>query len=156
MIEISDNLFDQIAGEAKKSPRKRKNYNFHKVPSDTLQRMIHAMEPGTYVQPHKHVEPDKREVFLIFKGKVAAVEYDDMGNVEKWCLLEAGGPVHGVEMTTRAWHNLIAIESSVIYEIKDGPYDPADDKYFAEWAPREDEPGTVGFNEKVLRSLGLK
>ena len=157
MIEINDLLFDRVAGAAKSSPRKRKNHNFHSDASDPLQRMIHAMEPGTYVQPHKHVEPDKREVFLIFRGKVAAVEYTDTGEVNQWTLLDASKGIYGVEMTPRAWHSLIALESgSIIYEVKDGPWDPRDDKHFATWAPREDEPGTSEFIQKILQSIGLR
>ena len=40
-------------------------------------------------------------------------------------------------------------------EIKDGPYDPSDDKYFADWAPKESESGGMEFNKKVLQSIGL-
>ena len=64
----SDNL-KKLKQQATYSPRLRKNYNFHKDPEDTLHRMLHAMNPGTYVQPHKHEDPDKREVFIILEGK---------------------------------------------------------------------------------------
>lgn len=156
MIELNKELFDKVAVDAKNSERRRKNLNFHTMASDTLQRMIHAMEPDTYVQPHRHIDPDKREVFIAFRGKVAAIEYDDDGKVSRWCLIEACGNTTGVEMTPRAWHSLIALESSIIYEIKDGPYDPADDKYFADWAPKENAGDGIEFNEKVLKSIGLK
>jgi hypothetical protein len=59
-------------------------------------------------------------------------------------------------MTPRAWHSLIALESSIIYEVKDGPYDPADDKYFAGWAPGETSGEGLDFNDMVLKNLGLK
>jgi len=125
------------------------------VASDPLNRMIHAMEPETYVQPHRHLNPDKREVFLVLRGKVAAVEYTEDGAVESWTVLDAGSGVHGVEMALRKWHSLIALESgTVIYELKDGPYDPANDKDFAEWAPKEGLPGCTEFNARVLQSIG--
>jgi hypothetical protein len=39
------------------------------------------------------------------------------------------------------WHTVIALESgSVVYEVKDGPYSPIDDKNFASWAPKEGDP----------------
>ena len=156
MIELNQELFDRIALEAKASERRRKNLNFHQISSDPLQRMIHAMEPDTYVQPHRHIDPDKREVFIIFRGKVAAVEYDDEGQISRWCLLDAHGETVAVEMTPRAWHSLIALESSVIYEVKDGPYDPADDKYFAHWAPKENDEEKSGFITTILKRIGLQ
>jgi cupin fold WbuC family metalloprotein len=156
MIQLNQELFDKMALEAKNSERRRKNLNFHTQASDTLQRMIHSMEPDTYVQPHRHINPDKREVFIAFRGKVAAIEYNDDGTVARWCLLEATGATPGVEMTPRAWHSLIALESSIIYEVKDGPYDPADDKYFADWAPGEASGKGFEFNDIVLKYIGLR
>lgn len=155
MIEINDNLFDQLVEEARSSKRKRKNHNFHTVASDPLQRMIHAMEPETYVQPHKHIDPDKREVFLVFRGKIAAIEYKEDGSVEQWKVLDASAGIHGVEMTPRKWHSLIALETgTVIYEVKDGPYDQSDDKCYADWAPNEGMTDGEAFNRKVLQSIG--
>ncbi|MBM3436837.1 MAG: cupin fold metalloprotein, WbuC family, partial [Bacteroidetes bacterium] len=56
----------------------------------------------------------------------------------------------------RKYHTIICLEpDSVIYELKDGPYDPADDKNFAPWAPKEGEPGCEEYMTKILYSLGL-
>jgi len=57
MIQLNQELFDKMALEAKNSERRRKNLNFHTQASDTLQRMIHSMEPDTKVQPHTHIKP---------------------------------------------------------------------------------------------------
>ena len=46
-------LFKVIA-EAQDSNRKRKNFNFHKTFDDPINRMLNAIEPGSYIQPHKH------------------------------------------------------------------------------------------------------
>lgn len=40
-------------------------------------------------------------------------------------------------------------------EIKDGPYDPSDDKYFTDWAPKDSKSGCMEFSNKVLKSIGL-
>jgi len=119
----------------------RKNFNFHKHPDDLLQRMLHAMNPGTYVQPHKHETSDKREVFILLEGKVAVVEFDDAGAISSFIILSHETGNFGVEIPERTWHMLIALEeNSVVYEVKDGPYSPAHDKDFATWAPKEGEP----------------
>lgn len=154
MKRIDAQLTDTLVQEARISPRKRKNYNFHAVMTDPLQRMLHALEPGTYVRPHKHENPDKREAFVILKGRVAAVEYTPEGAVAGYIILDSQAGNFGVEFAERSWHSLIALESgSVLYEVKDGPWDPIDDKNFAPWAPKEGEEGCDAFLEKILSQL---
>ena len=70
MIKIDSKIINHLNSIAEGSSRKRINHNFHKESSDLLQRMLNAMEPGTYIQPHKHENPEKREVFLILNGIV--------------------------------------------------------------------------------------
>lgn len=156
MIHIDQPMIEKLTDEARSSDRKRKNLNFHTVASDPMHRMLHAMEPETYVQPHKHENPDKREAFIILKGKVAVVQYTDAGEVDDFMLLDLRTGNHGVEIAPRTWHNLIALETgSVVYEVKDGPWDPADDKFFASWAPKEGESKCQEYNKKVLKMIGL-
>ena len=65
MIKITQNLLDQIILQAKQSPRKRINYNLHTSDDAMLQRLLNALEPGTYIRPHKHETPPKHEVFTV-------------------------------------------------------------------------------------------
>ncbi len=156
MIHIDQPMIEKLTDEARLSARKRKNLNFHPVATDPLHRMLHAMEPLTYVQPHKHENPDKREAFIILKGKVAAVQYTDGGEVCDYFILDARTGNHGVEIAPRTWHNLIALETgSVLYEVKDGPWDPADDKFFASWAPKEGEEKCLEYNKIILKRIGI-
>jgi cupin fold WbuC family metalloprotein len=157
MIHIDEALIENLIGQARSSARKRKNLNFHSVATDPLHRMLHGMEPETYVQPHKHEDPDKREAFIILKGKVAAVQYTDDGEVCDYSILDASAGNYGIEIEPRTWHNLIALESgSVVYEVKDGPWDPADDKFFAAWAPKEGDEKCQKFNRMVLETIGIR
>lgn len=156
MIKIDKPLLDSISKEAQQTERKRKNYNFHKSGSDLLQRMINAMEPGTYVQPHKHESPDKREVFLILTGKMAVIEFDDTGKVTEFTILSREEGVHGIEIAPRIYHMVIALETgSSVYEIKDGPYSVADDKNFAPWAPREGNADCENYLLKIMTEIAL-
>jgi cupin fold WbuC family metalloprotein len=156
MIVIDKNLTDALAVEAVNLPRKRKNHNFHKVFSDPLNRMLHAMEPETYVQPHKHENPDKREAFIILRGRVVVVEFDDYGKIGEHIILDPQTGNYGAEIQPRTWHCLIVLEKgTLVYEVKDGPYDPSDDKYFASWAPAEGDPGTEEYKKAILRHLKI-
>lgn len=156
MIKIDDQLFMQLNSKAEKSIRKRVNHNFHKESGDLLQRMLNAMEPSTYIQPHKHETPVKREVFIALKGKFAVIEFNNDGSISDYTILDPFQGIHGAEVAPGVYHTIIALEkNSVAYEIKDGPYNPASDKIFAEWAPAEESGKGLDFNNDLLRKLNI-
>jgi cupin fold WbuC family metalloprotein len=140
MIIINESLLDSVAAKARQSPRKRMNHNFHATLDDPLQRMLNWLEPDTYIRPHKHENPDKCEAFILLKGTVLVLEFDETGNVTSHAVLKAGSGVYGAEIAPRIFHCILPLgEASVVYEVKDGPYSPLNDKNFAQWAPKEGE-----------------
>lgn len=156
MIRIDHSLLNALSEKAKTAPRLRTNHNFHQTAADPLNRMLNAMEPGTYVQPHKHENPDKREAFLLLRGKILVVSFDDGGTVKDYVLLNPQSGNFGLEIPPRTYHTLICLEAgSVLYELKDGPYDVANDKVFAAWAPAEGSPEAAAYNGQLLGRLGL-
>lgn len=135
---VDDKLLERVVSEAKNSSRKRAIYRFHEYP-DLVQRMINAIEPESYIPPHKHQNPDKPEVFLILKGKVAVVFFNDEGQVVQTEILDENGSVHGVDIAPDTWHMPVSLkEDSVVFEVIQGPYEEATHKKFAPWAPLED------------------
>jgi cupin fold WbuC family metalloprotein len=151
MIKITHQLVTDLSKEAAASPRLRKNYNFHREASDPLQRMLNALELGTYVQPHRHQNPDKREAFILLSGSLLVVEFDEHGAVSDHSVLSTAKGVHGAEIAAATWHTIVALEpSTVVYELKDGPWDPADDKDFAPWAPAEGEAESAAWLERLI------
>jgi cupin fold WbuC family metalloprotein len=156
MIRIDDALVSEVSSRAAASARRRMNHNFHPKASDRLQRMLNAMEPGTYIQPHKHENPDKTEAFFCLRGRLLVVEYDDDGNIVDHIILDSRTANYGCELPPRTWHSIISLEAgSVAYEVKDGPWDPADDKHFAPWAPKEGDADTGAFIQFIVNSLGI-
>jgi len=147
---VSPKLLHELSQNAINSPRKRMNHNFHDDLADPINRMLNALEPGTYLQPHKHENPDKREVFIVLRGSLVVVFFDGAGTPTEFVLLDALKGNHAVEIPVGAWHTVIALEpGSVVYEVKDGPYQPLADKNFAAWAPKEGDSGC----EKYLKQL---
>ena len=133
------------------------NYNFHSHASDTLHRMLNAIEPQSYVQPHKHENPDKREAFFVLRGRIVVVEFDPDGNITDHIVLDPCNGCFGVEIAARTFHSIIALDpGTVAYEVKDGPWNPTDDKHFASWAPAEGEAGTEAYNLALLRELNIE
>ena len=154
MIIINDDLITTVTLKANASPRRRMNYNFHPQLDDPLQRMLNCLEPETYIQPHKHENPDKCEAFILLKGKVLVVEFDNDGRVSSHVLLEAGTGAYGAEIAPRIYHCIIPLAAgSVVYEVKNGPYSPLDDKNFATWAPKEGEKGCRAYMENLVKQL---
>lgn len=157
MKRIEKRLLDNLSEKAGKSPRMRQNFNFHDGPSDPLQRMLNAMEPQTYVRPHKHVAPEKREAFIVLRGSVCLVEFDEAGKIIDSCVMTAGPDTPGAEITPGVYHTLIALRpGTIIYEIKDGPWDAATDKVFAPWAPEEGSKDSTAFNSSLLQLLDIR
>ncbi len=155
MIKIDKQLLNSVSNKAKQSGRLRMNLNFHEKPEALMQRMLNAMEPGTYIQPHKHENPDKSEAFFCLRGKILVIEFEDDGQVKDHILLDANSGNYGCEIPPRAWHSIVAIETgSVAYEVKDGPYDPKIDKHFATWAPAEGDPKAATYLQSLIAQLG--
>lgn len=156
MIKINYELIAGVVAKARASVRKRSNHNFHKSYSDKIQRLLNAANPGTYVRPHKHKNPDKLEVFILLKGRVVILEFDDSGRVSDYLVLDARKGNVGVEIPPQTWHTFISLEeASVLYEVKEGPYSEQDDKKFAPWAPEEGGAEAGLFIQKILAELKL-
>lgn len=157
MIKIDQNLLDEMMVKSRLAKRGRAFFTFHKSDDDTMQRMLNAMQPGTYLQPHKHENPDKREVFLVLTGKFLVVEFDESGKITDHMTLDAQSNFRAAEIAERVIHTVICLApDSIVYELKDGPYDPIDDKNFAVWAPKEGDQGCDKFINKILMELNIQ
>ena len=154
MIIIDNTMLSALSSKAKEYARRRLNLNFHTKDEDNLQRLLNAIEPDTYIQPHKHDEPDKREVFIILTGKAAILCFDDFGGVTQHTILSRDKGVFAVEIPPKTWHTLVSLEEgTVLYELKDGPYDVKNDKQFAPWAPAEGDVLCKTFLNKIKTIL---
>ena len=106
-----------------------------------------------------HRTVPKAESFIVLRGHMVAMVFDDSGEVISGHIL-GPGPVPWAR--TRASHvqsccarhrpgsrsrHTVAAPTpvAVCYEVKPGPWDPATDKEFAEWAPVEGSPGAAEY-----------
>ncbi|MFP4469906.1 MAG: WbuC family cupin fold metalloprotein [Bacteroidales bacterium] len=156
MIRIDDNILDQTSSKARQTDRKRMNHNFHPQLEDPINRLLNAMEPGTYIQPHKHEDPDRFEVFLALRGRFVVFTFDDEGRIADHVMLDPREGRYGVEIPARTYHSLISLEpGSVAYELKEGPYLPFSAKNFAPWAPAEGDAGVDEYMRNLLEQVGI-
>lgn len=158
MIRLIDAaLLDAVSREAQASPRRRRNRNFHPADDFPAHRMLNAMEPDSYIAPHRHLDPAKDETMTVLRGRLGLVIFDDAGHVAQTAVLatDAAGAAAclGVDIPHGTWHTLVALEpGSVFLEAKAGPYLPLVPAERASWAPAEGEAGTTDYLEK-LRAL---
>lgn len=150
------------AAHAAENPRRREIHRFHADDADNLHRMLNALEPDSYVRPHRHLDPPKSEVFLIMRGRLGVVLFGDDGSVTEdgLILLDAGRGVYGVDIRPGAWHAVVSLEpGTVVYEVKPGPYSPVTDKDFAPFAPPDGAPEAAAYlaalEDRLRRAHGL-
>jgi cupin fold WbuC family metalloprotein len=155
MQKITSHLLLSTLKKAESSPRRRMNYNFHPTLDAIYQRMLNCLMPNTYCQPHRHNNPAKSESFIILKGKMLVLEFDDNGNVIDHFILDSNTGNYGVDFLPNIWHSIIALTPCVVFEAKDGPYSPINDKDFAPWAPVEGAPEAGEYNKSLLKKFGL-
>jgi cupin fold WbuC family metalloprotein len=106
---------------------------------------------GTYIAPHRHLEPPKSETFLVLEGRAMFFQIDEERRVRERHPHGEGGAV-GIDIPPGVWHTLLVLSDHVTcFEVKPGPYSVATDKEFAEWAPREGEPGAAAYLESLAQ-----
>lgn len=155
MIKITTELIDKVVEQARSSERLRMNYNFHKDLSDPVQRLLNALEPWTYIRPHKHTT--KEESFVWLRGTLLAVAFNDDGTIRDHAILSPASGILGVEFEENCFHMLTALETgSAVYEIKEGPFVPHTEGSSAPWSPKEGTPEAKGFLEKIFKELGIE
>jgi len=154
VVCVSNAHLDQALEAARASARKRMILPFHKSHEDPLHRMLNAMQPGTYVQPHRHLSVPKAEVFLVLRGAIDFIVLNEAGNIEHALALRAGTPEFGVDLAPGLFHTFLVREpDTVLYEIKCGPYTGLNDKDFAPFAPPEGSPNVPVYVASLERTL---
>ena len=138
---IDQRLLNQTCETATASDRRRKNANFHPTDDFPAHRMINAMQPGSYVRPHRHNDPHKDESIVVLQGRFGYLSFDNAGNIQETLTLAAGGPVYGVDIPHGTLHTLLALDpDSVFFEAKAGPFVPLGSDEIAAWSPAEGTP----------------
>ncbi len=153
---ISSQQLDVAAAAAHQSPRGRSILRYHDH-EEAVQRMINAVEPESYVRPHKHENPDKVEVFIVLRGRAIVCRFDDHGTLTEKIELSEAGNGRGVEIPARIWHSVVAIDSgTVLFEVSEGPFSETSHKNFADWAPAEGTPEGAAYLKGLRETLELE
>jgi cupin fold WbuC family metalloprotein len=148
---LTPELFERVIAQARLSPRRRMNFNFHAALDENPSRLLNVLLRGTYITPHRHGDPPKAESFVVLEGRIAVFIFDEAGHVTGRHDLGRGQAGLGIDIPPGIWHTAAALsEHAVCFEVKPGPYRAADDKEFAPWAPLEGDPRCAAYLEALL------
>ena len=147
MIRLLDQgLFADLVAAARQAPRRRLHRNFHPDDAYPAHRLLIAIEPDSYVPPHRHLNPNKDETLLVLRGSLGVVFFDAAGKVERHAILRAGGETLGVDIPHGVFHTVCALETAtVFFEAKAGPYVPVSAEEKAPWVPAEGEAAVADY-----------
>ncbi|MBI2577781.1 MAG: hypothetical protein HYV77_02965 [Candidatus Wildermuthbacteria bacterium] len=86
---------------------------------------------------------------------MAVLILSDEGEIEKDSLiLEERKSPFGIDIKPGTWHAVVALEESVLYEVKGQPNEGyIEDKEFAPFAPKEGSPESAEYLEKLKKEI---
>ncbi|VTR50086.1 Uncharacterised protein [Serratia fonticola] len=122
MKQITAHDLTTMSEQAATLPRLRAHRTLHEELSDPVQRLAIAMEPGTYIRPHRH--PQTWELLTPLRGRFVVLQFNDEGVVTQRTLL--GEETKVLEMPAFTWHAVLSVDpGGVVFEVKQGPYQAA-------------------------------
>lgn len=157
MKVFSADFLNELTAQAQDSPRKRQHRNIHESYADPCQRLFNAIEPGSYIRPHRHAADPRDELLIAVRGYMALVTFDEQGmvtGVVRFGVDQNGeGLAIGADVFANTWHTVIALEPGcVLLEVKAGPFDPNQPKDLAPWAPDEGSATATEYLNKLIES----
>jgi cupin fold WbuC family metalloprotein len=135
---VTRELLQLVTEEARTVPRLRKNHNLHPANESRCHRLLNAIEPASYIRPHRHLDPEKDEGFIVLRGRLGIIIFSDEGEVTETALLSHDGDNLAADVPHGVFHTAVSLESGTLfYEAKAGPYLPLTESETASWAPHE-------------------
>jgi cupin fold WbuC family metalloprotein len=151
---ISKQTLSQLSGQARTNPRLRKNWNLHPNDDFPAHRLLNAMEPASYIRPHRHLDPNKAETFIIMAGRLGVLLFDDNGKVVEKLLLDAAGDNLGVDIPAGVFHTAVSLEEgTVFFEAKAGPFRLLMEAEKAPWAPEDGSAEVAPYLDSMKKSF---
>lgn len=150
-MHVTPAALDDLAAKARSSPRRRHHLLLHASHDEPCQRMVIAMEPDSYIQPHRHADSATNEALLALRGAFVLLVFDDGGDVTDVRRLGAEGDVTVAELEPHVWHTVLSLGAgAVLFETKSGPFRQEAAKRFAPWAPPEGAPEAQAYLEELF------
>lgn len=154
---IDEAVIDRAVDASRRSPRRRVILPLHASHGDPLQRMLNVLQPGSYIRPHRHLDPPKAEGIVVLRGAIRFVAFDRAGAITTAVRIEPTAGACGMDIDPGVFHTFYALcEDTVLYEVKPGPYEALSDKDFADWAPVEWSDEAAGWLRELERKAAAR
>ena len=148
MTKLSNADLTQLISAAMDSPRKRSHHSLHSSLDAKVQRLAIAMEPDTYVRPHRH--PQTWELYIPMRGSFKVVLFNEAGVVTESFQIGENG-IAAYEMPANTWHSMVSLQSGgIIFEVKEGPYVQPGIADVGAWSPAEGNLEVATFRQFLL------
>ena len=148
--------FSLLCEQSLVNERLRQHQNIHSEYSDPCQRIIIAMQPRSYVVPHRHTSPSKAEMLIVLRGCIGLVFFDHNGRIESSKLLGPDCDLQLCDVPPGVWHTAIALKAnSVFLEVKPGPFNSIEAIDIASWAPAYGASGIAEYLDTLYRLFGV-
>jgi cupin fold WbuC family metalloprotein len=155
MFILDNQMLDGLCQQARHTSRRRQHLNIHSSYQENCQRLFNAIQPDSYIPPHRHSIENKQELLVAIRGSFSLITFDNHGDfirtdsfgselyADKIC------PNVGMEIPPNVWHTVLAKQdNSILLEVKEGPFVSDKAKEIAPWAPRDGSVEAVGFLAK--------
>jgi cupin fold WbuC family metalloprotein len=151
---VSRDLLQQLTESARTSPRLRKNHNLHHSDESRCHRLLNAIEPASYIRPHRHLDPEKDEAFILMSGRLGIILFSESGEVTETVVLSHQEGMQAADVPNGIYHTAVSLEpGTVFFESKAGPYLPLREAEIAVWAPPEGNGGAAKYLEQLRQLL---
>ncbi len=134
---IDEEMTSTLCDIARANPLRDVRLCLHAGHDDMLQEMLIALSSGLARRPHRH--PERTESLTAIHGRGLAVEYSDLGVVERVTRIGHGG-ARSIRLASDHFHAIIPLtDLFVIHEVANGPFQPGLSTQYAAWAPSPDD-----------------
>lgn len=154
MKVVTGELLRSVTEEARSAERQRKNHNLHVSNESRCHRLLNAIEPASYIRPHRHLDPEKDEGFVLLRGRLGIILFSDIGEVTETVTLSGESGNLAADIPHGIFHTAVSLESgTVFYEAKAGPYLPLTGEETAPWAPADGDATAPAYLERLRKLL---
>jgi cupin fold WbuC family metalloprotein len=155
VIVIDEQVLADLCNKARSNRRRRIILPLHKSLAATTHRMLNAIQPDSYIPPHRHLDPPKSESVIVLQGVLVVFVFDLKGNITAMHRLAHSSPQFGIDIASGLFHTFVAmVADTVIFEVKPGPYEQTSDKDIALWAPCADSPAARDYLTMLHNQAG--
>lgn len=140
-----------VKAEAARVPRRRARLCLHRSEVDRLHEMVIALDPSTYVRPHRH--PGKSESFHVIEGTARVVVFDEAGGITD--VIALGARRNRLYRLDEARFHTVVIgrRTLVLHEITNGPFDRHGSQLAPFAPPEEDEAAARAYQAELKRRI---